>query len=193
MVVHGSSCYGWLCSICDPGLLPHRGCRMDHHGPPWTAVISRSFPSLPIGLPRPPSPSLSNPELLPFPSESKGRSLGSVHPIEGRDTTRSAAQRKARAATCCAPRACACARAENLAKAQHLPCVWKGRGRRNEWNGARGATWELWKDREKRLAADTKPVPQPLPQLVSRETGAGVAKPQLPTDWSEFREERVLL
>lgn len=65
------------------------------------SLFSVFFSSLPIGLPRPPSPSLSNPELLPFPSESKGRSLGSVHPIEARDTTRSATRREARAATCC--------------------------------------------------------------------------------------------
>lgn len=46
MVVHGSSCYGWLCSSCDPGLLPNRGCRMGStvsDGPSWTAVFSRSF------------------------------------------------------------------------------------------------------------------------------------------------------
>lgn len=44
--VHGSSCHGWLCSSCDPGLLPNRCCRMGStvsDGPSWTAVFSRSF------------------------------------------------------------------------------------------------------------------------------------------------------
>lgn len=49
MVVHGSSCHGWLCSCCDLGLLPNRGCRMGStvsDGPTWTGVFSRSFSHL---------------------------------------------------------------------------------------------------------------------------------------------------